>query len=195
MEGATPSTSRTPEASQPGLSAQRWLLLLAVLGTPALAALGWMVAWSVAARLPGVPDWDGTFTWAPILLVLLAPATVVLALLALPAWVRPRDPRALRVAMLLVLVGCQALVVVLFGFGPEWWATGGFPPTAPIVLLELLAAALALAPSWLLLRRGPAQEPGWRAAAMVCPALVVVLVIAVAAGVHGVPPYDPYGAG
>lgn len=171
------------------------LIVVAVLGTPVLAGIGWMLAWQVARTLPGVPDWDGTFTWAPVVLVLLGPALVVLALLAIPAWVRPRDPGALRVARVLVLVGCQALVVFLFGACAEWWSTGGFPPTWQIIGLELLAAALALIPSFLLVRlRDDGTSRGWRAVAMIAPALLVVLTIAIGSAVHGVPPYDPYSA-
>jgi hypothetical protein len=169
------------------------LIVLAVLGTPALAAVGWMTAWQVATTLPGVPNWDGTFTWAPLILVSLGPALLLLAALASPAWVRPRDPNALRTARLLVLIGAQALVVFLFGACAEWWATGGFPPTWQIITLELLASALTLVPSVLLLwRRDDGSGRGWRALAMVAPALLIVLVIAVGSAIHGVPPYDPY---
>ena len=169
-----------------------WLIMFAVLGTPVLAALGWVGAWWVATTFPGVPDWDGPFTWAPLAIVYLGPALLVLAVLATPAWVRPRDASMLRTARLLVIVGCQALVVFLFGPCPEWWRTGGFPPTWPIITLELLAAAVTLIPSVLLLwRRDDGTRRGWRTVAMVAPALVIVVLIAVASAVHGVPPYNP----
>jgi hypothetical protein len=194
------STSVAPAAADPSWSdaARRRfrLIVLAVLGTPALAAIGWLGAWQVATTLPGVPDWDGTFTWAPLVLVVLGPALLVLAVLALPAWVRRRDPGALRLARLLVLVGCQSLVVFLFGACAEWWRTGGFPPTWQVITLELLASALTLVPSVLLLwRRDDGTRRGWRALAMVAPALLVVAAIAVGSAVHGVPPYDPYALG
>lgn len=172
------------------------LIVLAVVGTPVLAGVGWMAAWQVARLLPGVPNWDGTFTWAPLLLLLLGPGLVLLVVLAAPAWFGWRNPRRLVVARLLVIVGCQALVVFFFGVCPGWWLTGGFPPTWQIVSLELLAGALTLLPSVLLLRRrDDGTLRGWRALAMVAPALIVVLVIAVGSAVHGVPPYDPYPVG
>lgn len=189
--GSPDAPSRPP--APVGLRRRFRLVVLAVLGTPALAAVGWMTAWQVATTLPGVPDWDGTFTWAPLVVVFLGPGLLVLAALAAPAWVRPRDPNALRRARLLVLVGCQALVVFLFGACTEWWATGGFPPTWQVIGLELLAAALTLVPSALLLwTRDDGSRRGWRAAALVAPALVIVLAIAIGSAIHGVPPYDPY---
>ncbi|MFC6238199.1 hypothetical protein [Longivirga aurantiaca] len=98
-----------------------------MLGMPTLAAVGWMGAWQAATTLPGVPNWDSDVTWAPLMLLFLGPALLVLAVLASPAWVRPRDQGMARTARLRVITGCQALVVFLFGFGTEWWSTGGFP--------------------------------------------------------------------
>jgi hypothetical protein len=190
--GAVASTDPVPAPTDARSSFR--LIVLAVLGTPVLAALGWIAAWRIAYTLPGVPDWDGTFTWAPLAVVFLGPALVVLALLAAPAWVRPHDAAMLRTARLLVVVGCQALVVFLFGFVAEWWRTGGFPPTAQVVTLELIASAVTLIPSVLLLRkRDDGTSRGWRAAAMVAPALLIVLAMAVGSATHGVPPYNPAG--